>query len=86
MILPQLARCAAFSTLWMYLAFRSMPGSLVQSVVIGGASELAMLWRVLAPNVVPAVRVMAALVCLWTWNAFLAALVVISNCPRCRWS
>jgi raffinose/stachyose/melibiose transport system permease protein len=79
MILPQLAQSAAFGTFWMYVAFRSMPRSLAESAVIDGASELTMLWRILVPNVAPAIRTMAALVFLWTWNAFLLPLVMVSK-------
>jgi raffinose/stachyose/melibiose transport system permease protein len=79
MILPQAAQSVAFGTFWMYLAFRSLPGSLSEAARLDGASPSALLWRVLVPNVAPAVKTMAALVFLWTWNAFLLPLVMISN-------
>jgi raffinose/stachyose/melibiose transport system permease protein len=79
MILPQAAQSIAFGTFWMYVAFRSIPRSLSESAVIDGASRLALLWRILVPNVGPAVKTMAALVFLWTWNAFLLPLVMVSN-------
>jgi raffinose/stachyose/melibiose transport system permease protein len=79
MILPQAAQSVAFGTFWMYLAFRSVPGSLSEAARLDGASPSALLWRVLVPNVAPAVKTMAALVFLWTWNAFLLPLVMISN-------
>ena len=79
MILPQAAQSVAFGTFWMYVAFRSIPKSLSESATIDGASRLSLLWRILVPNVGPAVKTMAALVFLWTWNAFLLPLVMVSN-------
>ena len=79
MILPQAAQSIAFGTFWMYVAFRSIPRSLSESALIDGASPLSLLWRILVPNVGPAVKTMAALVFLWTWNAFLLPLVMVSN-------
>jgi raffinose/stachyose/melibiose transport system permease protein len=79
MILPQVAQSIAFGTFWMYVAFRSVPPSLAESARMDGASSFALLWRILVPNVAPAVKTMAALVFLWTWNAFLLPLVMISN-------
>jgi raffinose/stachyose/melibiose transport system permease protein len=79
MILPQAAQSIAFGTFWMYTAFRSVPRSLSESARLDGASSVALLWRILVPNVAPAVKTMAALVFLWTWNAFLLPLVMISN-------
>jgi len=79
MILPQVAQSIAFGTFWMYVAFRSVPRSLSESARIDGASPVALLWRILVPTVAPAVKTMAALVFLWTWNAFLLPLVMVSN-------
>jgi raffinose/stachyose/melibiose transport system permease protein len=79
MILPQVAQSVAFGTFWMYTAFRSLPISLSESAMLDGASHWKLLWRVLTPNVAPAVRTMAALVFLWTWNSFMLPLVMISK-------
>jgi len=79
MILPQVAQSIAFGTFWMYVAFRSVPKSLAESARMDGASPFTLLWRILVPNVAPAVKTMAALVFLWTWNGFLLPLVMISN-------
>ena len=79
MILPQAAQSIAFGTFWMYVAFRSMPRSLSESALIDGASPVSLLWRILVPNVAPAIWTMAALVFLWTWNSFLLPLVMVSN-------
>lgn len=82
MILPQAAQSIAFGVFWMTTAFRSLPRSLVEAAVLDGASHWRLLWKVLVPNVSPAIRTMAALVFLWTWNSFLLPLVMVSDPSR----
>jgi len=79
MILPQIAQSVAFGTFWLQIAFRSLPATLSESAALDGASRWTSLWRVLTPNVAPAVRTMVALVFLWTWNSFMLPLVMVSN-------
>jgi raffinose/stachyose/melibiose transport system permease protein len=79
MILPQIAQSVAFGTFWLHIAFRALPATLSESAALDGASRWTALWRVLTPNVAPAVRTMAALVFLWTWNSFMLPLVMVSN-------
>jgi raffinose/stachyose/melibiose transport system permease protein len=82
MILPQVAQSVCFGTVWLVTAFRSLPRELAEAAVLDGSSRWQLLWRVLVPNVAPAVRTMMALVFLWTWNSFLLPLVVESNPDR----
>lgn len=82
MILPQVAQSIAFGTFWLATAFRSLPPSLSEAAVLDGCSRWALLRRVLAPSIAPAIRTMLALVFLWTWNAFLLPLVVESSPAR----
>jgi len=79
MILPQIAQSIAFGTFWLQIAYRSLPHSLSESAVLDGASRWTALWRVLTPNVAPAIKTMAALVFLWTWNSFMLPLVMVSK-------
>jgi raffinose/stachyose/melibiose transport system permease protein len=79
MILPQIAQSIAFGTFWLQIAFRALPATLSESAVLDGASRWAALWRVLTPNIAPAVKTMVALVFLWTWNSFMLPLVMVSN-------
>ena len=79
MILPQAAQSVAFGTFWMVTAFRSLPRSLGEAASLDGASQWNLLWKVLAPNVAPAIKTMIALVFLWTWNSFLLPLVMESE-------
>jgi raffinose/stachyose/melibiose transport system permease protein len=79
LIVPQVAQSVAFGIFWMNSAFLSMPKSLTEAAILDGASRLDIFRLVLLPNVMPAVKTMAALVFLWTWNAFLLPLVLVSK-------
>ena len=79
MILPQIAQSVAFGTFWLQTAFRSLPPSLSESAMLDGVSRWTALWRVLTPNVAPAVKTLAALLFLWTWNSFMLPLVMVSK-------
>lgn len=82
MILPQVAQSVCFGTIWLVTAFRSLPQELAEAALMDGTSRWGLLWRVLVPNIGPAIRTMMALVFLWTWNSFLLPLVVESNPAR----
>lgn len=82
MILPQAAQSVAFGTFWLSTAFASLPPVLGEAAALDGASEWTLLTRVHVPNIAPAIKTMAALVFLWTWNAFLLPLVMESNPSR----
>lgn len=82
MILPQVAQSVAFGTFWLATAFRALPRSLSEAAALDGTTRWSLLWRVLVPNVAPAIKTMMALVFLWTWNAFLLPLVVENNAAR----
>jgi raffinose/stachyose/melibiose transport system permease protein len=82
MILPQVAQSVAFGIIWLVTAFRSLPRQLGEAAILDGSNHWGLLWRVLVPNIAPAIRTMMALVFLWTWNSFLLPLVVESNPTR----
>lgn len=79
MILPQAAQSVAFGTFWLTTAFAALPRSFGEAAALDGASQWQLLTRIHIPNLAPAIKTMAALVFLWTWNAFLLPLVVESN-------
>ncbi len=79
LIVPQAAQSVAFGIFWMNAAFLAVPKSLTEAAILDGASRLDVFRLVLLPNVMPAIKTMAALVFLWTWNAFLLPLVLVSK-------
>ncbi len=82
LILPQTAQSLAFGVFWMRTYFRSLPPSVVEAAKLDGASDRAVLWRILVPVSVPALVTMAVLVFMWTWNEFLLPLIMISTESR----
>lgn len=82
MVFPQAAQGVAFGLFWMTTAFRAFPTSLIEAAELDGATKWTVLWRVVVPNLRPAIRTMVALTFLWTWNAFLLPLVMISDPSR----
>jgi len=79
LIIPQTAQSIAFGIFWMNSAFLAVPSELTEAAVLDGGSRVDVFRMVLLPNVMPAVKTMAALVFLWTWNAFLLPLVLVSS-------
>jgi raffinose/stachyose/melibiose transport system permease protein len=82
LIVPSAAQSVAFGIFWMNTAFLAVPRSLTEAAVLDGASRFNLFRLVLLPSVGPALKTMAALVFLWTWNAFLLPLVMVSNPAR----
>lgn len=78
-ILPEVALFLGFGTFWMRAYFLAAPRALIEAARLDGASTLGVLWYVLLPMGRPAVLTMVLIVALWSWNAFLIPLVMISE-------
>ncbi|MEZ0345539.1 MAG: carbohydrate ABC transporter permease [Infirmifilum sp.] len=59
--------------------FRMIPSSLVEAARIDGASELAILWKVLLPVSTPALLAASAIQFTWVWGDFFYALVFLPS-------
>lgn len=79
LIMPLLAQSLPFGVFWMRAGFRSMPQSLIEAAWIDGASSFAVLRRILAPIMRPAILTLLVLTFVFTWNDFLLSLVVITT-------
>lgn len=79
LILPQVGLSASFGTFWMRAAFAATPISLREAAQVDGAGRWTILWRVLLPQVTPALLTLAVLFFMFTWNEFLLALVMIQD-------
>lgn len=79
LILPQAGLSMSFGTFWMRAHFLSAPKALIESARVDGATSWSILWRVLVPIGRPAIVTMMALMFMWTWNAFLIPLVMVSS-------
>lgn len=82
LILPQIAQSFSFGVFWMRTFFASVPSGLEEAARIDGASDRAVLWRVLVPVARPAIISMVMLTVMWTWNDFLLSLVMITSEDR----
>jgi ABC-type glycerol-3-phosphate transport system permease component len=60
-------------------AFDDLPRDLDDAATIDGASHFQILYRILLPNLTPALTTVAILTFLFSWNAFLWPLVIINN-------
>jgi raffinose/stachyose/melibiose transport system permease protein len=79
LILPLLAQSLPFGVFWMRASFRAMPQSLIEAAWIDGAGSFAVLRRILAPILRPAIMTLLVLTFVFTWNDFLLSLVVITS-------
>ena len=68
---------SAFGAFFMMQAMRSVPGELLDSARIDGASEFGIYWRIGLPLVKGAMSVLAVLVFLGAWNDYLWPLIVL---------
>lgn len=79
LILPQLAIFLGFGTFWMRAFFLGVPRDLISAASLDGANSWQILWRVLVPIGKPAISTLMVLTFMWSWNAFLLPLVMITS-------
>jgi alpha-glucoside transport system permease protein len=60
----------------------TLPGAVVESAKVDGASHWAIFWRLIIPMSVPALAAFAIFQFLWTWNDLLVALLFIGSGPN----
>ncbi len=60
-------------------AFDDLPRELDDAAMIDGASHFQILYRILIPNMIPSLTTVAILTFLFSWNAFLWPLVIITD-------
>jgi multiple sugar transport system permease protein len=78
MIVPGLFG-TAFGTYLMRQFFRTLPADLENAAILDGCSPWQIYWRILLPQVRPAVLVLAVLTWVNVWNDFLWPLVMIQR-------
>ena len=79
LILPQIGLSIPFSIFWLRSSFRSIPKSLSEAAMIEGAGRITILYKILLPQMTPAILTLAVLLFMWTWNEFLLALIMIQD-------
>ena len=76
-ILPGVA--GAFGIFFMKQSMEAVPGELLDSARIDGASEFRIYWQIALPLVRPALAVLAVLAFMGSWNDFVWPLVVLRS-------
>lgn len=79
LIVPQIAIYLGFGVFWMRTFFEGLPRDLLEAASIDGANSLQTLWYVLVPIAKPAITTLVVLTGMWSWNAYLLPLVMIST-------
>ena len=79
LILPQIGLSIPFSIFWLRSSFRSIPKNLSEAAMIEGAGRITILYKILLPQMTPAILTLAVLLFMWTWNEFLLALIMIQD-------
>lgn len=79
LIVPQMAIYLGFGVFWMRTFFIDVPRDLIDAAAIDGANSLQTLWFVLVPIARPAITTLVVLTGMWSWNAYLLPLVMIST-------
>jgi len=78
-ILPLIGLYMPFGVFWMRAHFLGMPAELSEAARVDGATTRDLFWRIHVPLARPALASLAILLCVWTWNQFLLALVLVEN-------
>jgi multiple sugar transport system permease protein len=76
-ILPNLAN--AFGIFLMRQFIAGVPNNLIDAARIDGASELRILFSIVAPNVTPAIAALALFAVVYHWNSYLWLLTVLQG-------
>jgi raffinose/stachyose/melibiose transport system permease protein len=79
LIIPQIATAMPFGVFWMRSYFRSIDSGLLEAARMDGATSWRTLWSILVPMGRPALTTMCLFVGMWTWNAFLLPLIMVSK-------
>ena len=79
MIVPNLAN--AFGIFLMRQFISGVPDELIDAARIDGASELRILFQIVAPSVAPAIAALALFAFVYHWNSYLWPLTVLQGTP-----
>lgn len=78
-ILSEVALFMPFGVYWMQTHFSTIPRELVEAGRLDGASDVAILLRLLLPVSWPALTTLSVLFFMWSWNQFLLVLILIQD-------
>jgi raffinose/stachyose/melibiose transport system permease protein len=79
MVLPQIALGLSFGIYLTTTFFREVPKDLIDAARLDGCSEVQLLINVMIPVGMPAIKALAVIEFLWTWNSFFFPLVIATK-------
>lgn len=79
LILPQTALGLSFGIFLITTFFKEIPRALVEAAVCDGCKDLQILWYVMIPVGMPAIKALALIEFLWAWNSFFFPLVIATQ-------
>ncbi len=79
LILPQTALGLSFGIFLITTFFKDVPRALIEAAVCDGCKDLQILWHVMIPVGMPAIKALALIEFLWAWNSFFFPLVIATQ-------
>jgi raffinose/stachyose/melibiose transport system permease protein len=79
LIIAQVGLSVSFGVFWMRAAFLAIPPSLVESASLDGAGRFRLYRSIALPLATPATITLALLTCMWVWNDYFLAFVLVNN-------
>ncbi|MBB6671665.1 carbohydrate ABC transporter permease [Cohnella nanjingensis] len=77
LIIPNIA--SAFAVMQLYAAFKSFPKALIEAAHLDGASDWAVLWKMIFPNLRASIASIAVLLFITGWNDYFWPLLVTTK-------
>lgn len=78
LVIPQVATCGV-AALLLCQHMRSFPRALIEAARLDGASDGTILWRVMVPNLGPAISAVAIVSFIGSWNEYLWPLLIAQD-------
>jgi len=79
LILPQAALGLPFGVFLITTFFRGVPRDLLDAGRIDGCSQLRLLWNIVLPVGMPAVKALSVIQFMWAWNSYFFPLVIATK-------
>jgi raffinose/stachyose/melibiose transport system permease protein len=78
-VLPLIGLFMPFAVFWMRAHFVNMPSEISEAARVDGAGTWQLFWRIHVPLARAPMASLGILMCVWAWNQFLLALVLVED-------
>jgi len=79
LIFPQVALGLPFAIFLLTTFFREIPAEVLDAGKIDGCSDLRLLWNIVLPLGMPAIKAVSVMELMWAWNSFFFPFVVTTK-------